>query len=115
VKEEVKKRAEYAASHIYFATASYVLLKKSNKGLDDVVSLLKADPSLRLSVDGYTDNTGKPEKNQLLSEQRAGSVKNIWSPKESMTAGSLLPATVLRTLFQITRPLRAAPATEESN
>lgn len=75
VKEEVKKRAEYAASHIYFATASYVLLKKSNKGLDDVADLMKTDPALRLSVDGYTDNTGKPEKNQLLSQQRAGAVK----------------------------------------
>jgi len=75
VKEEVKKRAEYAASHIYFATASYVLLKKSNKGLDDVVQLMMADRGLRLSVNGYTDNTGKPEKNQLLSEQRAGAVR----------------------------------------
>ncbi|MBN8854163.1 MAG: hypothetical protein BGO55_07200 [Sphingobacteriales bacterium 50-39] len=75
VKEEVKKRAEYAASHIYFATASYILLKKSNKGLDDVVGLLKADPNLRLSIDGYTDNTGRPEKNQLLSEHRAAAVK----------------------------------------
>jgi outer membrane protein OmpA-like peptidoglycan-associated protein len=75
VKEEVKKRAEYAASHIYFATASHVLLKKSNKGLDDVVQLMMADRGLRLSVNGYTDNTGKPEKNQLLSEERAGAVR----------------------------------------
>ena len=75
VKEEVKKRAEYAASHIYFATASYTLLKKSNKGLNDVVVLMKADLSLRLAVDGYTDNSGKPEKNQVLSQQRAGAVK----------------------------------------
>lgn len=75
VKEEVVKRATYAASHIYFATASYTLLKKSNKGLDDVVNILKADPALHLSVDGYTDNTGKAESNVVLSQRRADAVK----------------------------------------
>jgi outer membrane protein OmpA-like peptidoglycan-associated protein len=50
-------------------------LKKSNKGLDDVVNILKADPALHLSVDGHTDNTGKPEKNMLLSQRRADAVK----------------------------------------
>ncbi|MES1159647.1 MAG: OmpA family protein, partial [Bacteroidota bacterium] len=75
VKEEVKKKAEYAAQHLYFVTASFKLLKASFKGLDEVAALMKADPGLRLSVDGYTDNTGKAEKNQLLSENRAGAVK----------------------------------------
>lgn len=75
IKEEVRKRVDYAAQHIYFVTSSAVLLKKSFKGLDDIVDLLKMDPALKLYVDGYTDNTGKPEKNQILSEKRAGSVK----------------------------------------
>ena len=75
VKEEIRKRADYAAQHIYFATASFVLLKKSFTGLDEMAALLKNDPGLKLYVDGYTDNTGKPEKNQVLSENRAGAVK----------------------------------------
>lgn len=75
VKEEVKKRAEYAAQHLYFVPASYKLLKKSFKGLDEVAALMKANPGLKLSVDGYTDNTGKAKQNQLLSENRANSVK----------------------------------------
>ena len=77
VKEEVRQRVAYAASHIYFATASYTLLKKSDKGLNDMVSLMKADAGLRLSVEGYTDNSGRPEKNQVLSQQRAGAVKKF--------------------------------------
>ena len=40
-----------------------------------MAGLLKNDPELQLYVDGYTDNTGKPETNQALSENRAGSVK----------------------------------------
>ena len=81
VKAEAVKRATYAAGHIYFATASYTLLRKSNKGLNDVVDLLKADSNLSLAVNGYTDNTGKPEKNQVLSEKRAGAVKKYLESK----------------------------------
>ena len=81
VKEEVRKRADYAAQHIYFATASSVLLKKSFVGLDEMAALLQKDPGLKLYVDGYTDNTGKPDKNQVLSESRAGSVKKYLTEK----------------------------------
>jgi OmpA-OmpF porin, OOP family len=76
VKAEVVKRAEYAAQHLYFVTASYKLLSKSFKGLNEVAQLMKTDVNLKLAVNGYTDNTGKPEKNQILSEKRAASVKN---------------------------------------
>lgn len=75
VKEEVKKKAEYAAQHLYFATGSHQLLKKSFVGLDDLAAILKSDPNLKLAIDGYTDNTGKAETNQVLSEKRAGTIK----------------------------------------
>jgi outer membrane protein OmpA-like peptidoglycan-associated protein len=39
-----------------------------------VVALLKAKPSVRLSVDGYTDTVGGDEANQRLSEARAAAV-----------------------------------------
>ena len=81
VKEEVKKRAEYAAQHLYFVSASFKLLKKSFKGLDEVAALMNADPGLRLSVEGYTDNTGKQERNQQLSENRANTVKKYLAGK----------------------------------
>ncbi|HEY4064449.1 MAG TPA: OmpA family protein [Puia sp.] len=75
VKEEVRKKADLAAHHIYFATARFTLLKKSFIGLDEIVALMKQDAGLQLSVDGYTDNTGLAEKNRVLSENRAASVK----------------------------------------
>ena len=75
IKEETKKKAEYAAQRLYFATGSYKLLEKSFKGLDDVASLLESDPALKLNINGYTDNTGNAAKNQVLSENRAASVK----------------------------------------
>ncbi|MEJ0101953.1 MAG: OmpA family protein [Bacteroidota bacterium] len=75
ISEEVKKKIDYAAHNIYFTTGSYKLLSKSYKGLDEVVKILKSDPDLKLGIHGYTDNTGKAEKNQLLSENRSAAVK----------------------------------------
>ncbi len=75
IAEEIKKKIDYAASNIYFTTGSAKLLGKSNKGLNDVVKILKDNPDLKLGIHGHTDNVGKPEKNQVLSENRAAAVK----------------------------------------
>ncbi|UAY52909.1 DUF5723 family protein [Ferruginibacter albus] len=74
IKEAVKKRIDVAASRIYFATGSAKLLATSNAGLNIVAAALKADPNLKIDINGHTDNVGKPEKNQLLSEARAKAV-----------------------------------------
>jgi outer membrane protein OmpA-like peptidoglycan-associated protein len=76
IKEEVKKKVDFAAQNILFATGSYKLLSSSNKGLNEVAKILQDNPDLKLSIDGHTDNTGTPEKNQTLSENRANAVKN---------------------------------------
>ncbi|MBX9781932.1 MAG: OmpA family protein [Chitinophagaceae bacterium] len=75
IKEEVKQKIAYAAKNIFFNTGSAQLLKKSFKPLDEVATILKDNPTLLLDIEGHTDNTGKPEKNQALSESRAAAVK----------------------------------------
>ena len=74
IKEEVKKKVAVAASNIYFATGSAKLLAKSFKSLDNVAKILQDDSDLKLDVNGHTDNTGKADKNQVLSENKAKSV-----------------------------------------
>ncbi len=81
IKEEVKKKVDYAAQNILFATGSYKLAVSSNKGLNEVVKILQDNPDLKLSIDGYTDNTGTPEINQTLSENRANAVKDYFVKK----------------------------------
>lgn len=74
IKAEIINRIQVAAQHIYFATGSYVLLKKSWPSLDEVVTILKNDADLKLIIEGHTDNTGIAQKNQALSENRANAV-----------------------------------------
>lgn len=74
IKAAIINSLQAAAQHIYFATGSYVLLKKSWPSLDEVVNILKNDPDLKLIIEGHTDNAGTTQKNQVLSENRANAV-----------------------------------------
>lgn len=50
------------------------ILTSSTPQIDAVADLLRAQPGLRLSVEGHTDNSGAPAHNKTLSEGRARSV-----------------------------------------
>lgn len=74
IDEATIEKINQAAGNIYFSTSSSRILTKSNKSLDEVVNILKKNPTYIISIDGYTDNTGSEELNQRLSEARAQSV-----------------------------------------
>ena len=42
--------------------------------MNEVVNILQTDKDLKLDINGHTDNTGKPDKNQVLSENRSKAV-----------------------------------------
>ena len=46
-----------------------------------MVAILNENKDLKLDVDGYTDNKGKADKNQLLSQNRADAVKKYMVSK----------------------------------
>ncbi|MEP7254154.1 MAG: OmpA family protein [Ferruginibacter sp.] len=75
ISEEIVARVNRAAQNVFFATGSAKLLAKSFPKLNDVVSILKENPSYQVNIDGHTDNVGKDEMNQTLSDNRAASVK----------------------------------------
>jgi len=92
VKEEVMRRIIYDAKNIFFTAGSFKLLPKSYKALNEVSKILKEDPNLKIDISGNTDNLGKPEKNQLLSEKRANAVLSYLKEKGGVDAGKLSSA-----------------------
>lgn len=60
--------------NLFFDTGSALFLPESKAELDRLQNLLKAEPDLRLQINGHTDNIGSDAANQRLSELRAKAV-----------------------------------------
>ena len=61
---------------ITFDAGKATIRKASNKTLDAAVAVLQQYPSLRVEVQGHTDDQGPDDKNMELSQARANSVKD---------------------------------------
>lgn len=72
--ESVKVGSVVVLHNIFYDTESYHLEPESRAELDRVYDFLIKNPSIGVEISGHTDNTGTPEHNQVLSEQRARSV-----------------------------------------
>jgi outer membrane protein OmpA-like peptidoglycan-associated protein/tetratricopeptide (TPR) repeat protein len=59
---------------ILFETNSFKLQPVSFVELDKLVQLMKENPTLKVQINGHTDNVGKPADNLLLSTNRAKAV-----------------------------------------
>jgi outer membrane protein OmpA-like peptidoglycan-associated protein len=64
-------------SPLHFRFASTGLTTQSQENLNQVASILQANPELSIRIVSHTDNIGTPENNQLLSEARSESVKTM--------------------------------------
>ena len=62
--------------NLNFATGSANISGATAGEVDNLAAILKAYPDVKLSVDGYTDNTGNADSNVSLSKARADAVKN---------------------------------------
>lgn len=67
-------QAGHIALYINFDTAKSTIKKESMPVVNEVVKLLKDNPSLSLRIEGHTDNVGDAKKNLTLSNERAQSV-----------------------------------------
>jgi OmpA-OmpF porin, OOP family len=60
-----------------FETGSTQLTPESVATVDSLVAILKAYPSVSVTLEGYTDTTGEPTANKQLSLDRAVAVKEL--------------------------------------
>jgi OmpA-OmpF porin, OOP family len=66
---------------ILFDVGSAAIKPESNKYLEELASLLLANPKLKLNINGHTDSDGSDAENLLLSEKRAMAVKDFLTLK----------------------------------
>jgi OOP family OmpA-OmpF porin len=64
----------HIALYLNFDTDSDAIRADSKPVVEEIAKLLKADPQLKLKVEGHTDNSGEAAHNRELSRQRAESV-----------------------------------------
>jgi OmpA-OmpF porin, OOP family len=71
---EALNKTGSVALYINFETGKSIITPESKTIVGEIVRMLKENPSLKISIEGHTDNVGSPQTNQTLSENRAKSV-----------------------------------------
>ena len=87
---------------VLFATDSDVLRPGAIERLRPLAGYLRANPGVRVAIDGHTDSRGTDAHNQDLSERRAASVRE-----------ALDEMGVVRARFRVRRPWREQPGRQQ--
>lgn len=95
--------APVALPTVLFRLGTAELLPGANPALDQLAAELKARPAVRVRVAGHTDRVGEPDKNQLLSEQRAAAVKSY------LEKAGVAPERIDTIGYGDSRPVYASP------
>jgi outer membrane protein OmpA-like peptidoglycan-associated protein len=72
--EEIKVGEAFTMDNILYDTKSYALSSDGKFVLDQFYKFLTENPTVKVSIQGHTDNKGVPSENQILSENRAKGV-----------------------------------------
>ena len=64
----------HVALYINFDIGNATIRPESRPIIDEIVALLKQNPSLKLAIEGHTDTVGNAQSNKTLSERRSRAV-----------------------------------------
>ena len=78
--KEQQQKIEYAAKQIQFEFRKTEISPSSYQLLDEVIVILKSNPTLNIRIEGHTSGPVK-ESNTVLSQKRADSVKDYFISK----------------------------------
>jgi OOP family OmpA-OmpF porin len=104
--DQINKSGHVAVYGIHFDTGKATIQPDSEAVLQQIVQLLEQNPTLKLRVEGHTDNQGLAAANQTLSEKRAQAVV-AW-----LTSHGVAPARLVAKGFGASKPV-AVNTTEE--
>ncbi len=74
--QPIEVNAAIVLKNIFFDFSKYELKNESQVELDKLVQFMKDNPTVKILVEGHTDNVGTAADNKKLSENRAASVVN---------------------------------------
>lgn len=75
IMDELNKSGKIAL-YINFETGKSVIKPESQKIIDDIAQMLTDNATVKISIEGHTDNVGTPASNKALSESRSKAVMN---------------------------------------
>ena len=81
ISKEIVQTVDIAAKRIQFKPSSADLTAASYKVLDDVVSVLKKNPEIKVTIEGHSSIDGIYEENVKLSKNRAENVRKYLASK----------------------------------
>ena len=79
--QPIEANAAIVLRNIFFESNKYELKPESQVELDKIVQLLKDNPTLKIQINGHTDNSGNASDNITLSGNRAKSVTSYLTSK----------------------------------
>lgn len=71
----VENNDKFVLEHLIFDLGKATIKPEAKEELDKLAKVMKEHPSMRILLEGHTDNRGSAKKNQLLSEKRVASAK----------------------------------------
>ncbi|WP_166664818.1 OmpA family protein [Pedobacter metabolipauper] len=95
-----------AILNINFDTDKSTLLPDGQKAVDEILTLLKDNSSLKIAIEGHTDNAGTAARNKTLSAERANTIL------KSLTSRGVASNRLTAAGFGAERPLVANDSDE---
>lgn len=98
--QPIEVNAAVVLRNLFFDTRKYDIKPESEVELAKVIQLLQDNPTVKIQLEGHTDNVGTAADNQKLSEARARSVVNYLIDK-----GNIRPERLAAKGFGATKPV----------
>ncbi|MBK7382760.1 MAG: OmpA family protein [Flavobacteriales bacterium] len=79
--QKIEVGRSYRVNDIKYATNSADITHSSEYILDELINFLKENPTVKIRIEGHTDNVGSMEQNMVLSNDRAFTVMGYLQDK----------------------------------